>query len=127
MRSPSPTSAYFPSGTARFSVMPFLPSTRSCLFSGGPLHDELRRVVPPLADVVVGRRLPGGVVDLAPAPAELELEARRRARVEREHPVVGVAAERLHDADAALERAIEGHADLVHRACLDHEMVQALL
>src|ERR1700729_3755729 len=89
--------------------------------------EELRRMMAPLADVVVRHGSPRGVVDLLSSPAELELKARRGARIEREHTVVRVLPERLHDADAAPDRAIEGEPDVVHRPDFEHEVMDTLL
>src|SRR5690606_35189356 len=84
------------------------------------------RVVPPLADALVLCRLPGGVVHRPAAPAKFELKAAGGLSVEREHAIVGVTTQRLHDGHTGIQAPIETQADLVHVPRLQHEVVDAL-
>ena len=59
----------------------------------------------PLADAVVGGDLPGGVIHLTSAAAKLKLKPRGGAGIKREHAVVGVTPEGLHNAPAVDHRA----------------------
>src|SRR5262245_66304862 len=80
----------------------------------------------PDAHPVVAIDLPRRVVDLAAAPAELDVEAGRRPRVEREHAIVRVHAERVRDLDTALETPVVRYPDVVHGTDLEHEVMQPL-
>ncbi len=68
---------------------------------------------------------PHRVVHLDRAPAVFDLEAGRRAGVERDHLVVGVAAERGSDRRARRLGPLERKADRVQGRDLQHEVVQA--
>src|SRR5262249_62306653 len=92
--------------------------------SGSARRQHARHVMAPDTHPVVAIDLPGRVVDLAAAPAELDVEAGRRPRVEREHAIVRVHAERVRDLDTALETPVVRYPDVVHGTDLDHQSVQ---
>src|SRR5437764_14221612 len=66
--------------------------------------------------------LPAGVVYEAPAVAVLDPEAGRRAGIERDHPVVGVAAEGAGQLDPLRLDQVVAPADVVDVVELDHEV-----
>src|SRR5690606_10983232 len=90
------------------------------------VHVRAGRPVTPEADSVVGDGDPGSVVDLDAAVAALELEAGRRLRVEAEHAVVRVTTEGAGDAHASVEAAVVDASEVVERARLHHEVIDAL-
>jgi hypothetical protein len=80
----------------------------------------------PNAEAIVLTDLPGRVIDFATAPAEFDFEPGGRPRIEGEHAVVGMHAERVGDRHACIERAIVGVPDVLHGTDLEHEVMDAL-
>ena len=81
----------------------------------------------PLADPVIDFWGPGIIVNYLATETKLKLKSRWRFCIEREHAVIRMLTESLHDTHAISDATVVGEADFIHVSYFKHEMVHLFL